>query len=290
MVQTIEAPQTKERTLYTHRLKRDYGYLVVDEWEAANPSGELPVMLIHGWGGSGTYWRNTAIALSETVRVIVPDLPGTGRSQPMTKIHNMFDQVNVLIDIMHTLDIDRVQVVGHSMGGAMALVLDSCYPEHIDRIVLTSLTFFKTERQKKIYGNVMQGLKLSLKLRAKWMSSIPGGAQLMAKQYFYRVPKDNPLLQAGLKDFLELHLDTAVACANDVTHPSIPNAGAELNIPVLLIACRQDNMMPVENVDYTKNIIPNCQVQWIEECGHIPMVEKPDEFLALLRKFLQLGR
>jgi len=291
MAATVQSPPTSatHRTMYIHRFQRDYGPLVVDDWEASAPSGDPPVLLIHGWGGTGSYWRDTALKLSETVRVIVPDLPGTGRSQPVKSARDMFDQVKTLIDILDTLEIDRVQLVGHSMGGAMAVLLADRCPDRVERIALASLTFFKTEHQKQVYRNVMTGFKLFLRLRAKWMASIPGGTQMMARQYFYRVPKDNPMLKRGLQDFLELDTDTAMACANDATSEAIPEAGSRLHVPVLLIACRNDQMMPMENVDFTQDIIAECRVHWMEECGHLPMVEKPKEFLATLRGFLRLG-
>jgi pimeloyl-ACP methyl ester carboxylesterase len=95
-------------------------------------------------------------------------------------------------------------------------------------------------------------------------------------------------LRQGLTEYLTLDYDTAVACANDASDPAIPAAGARVQVPTLLIACRQDEVMPVENVDYTMRVIPNSSVRWIEQCGHLPMVEKPAEYLALLREFLVL--
>jgi pimeloyl-ACP methyl ester carboxylesterase len=117
---------------------------------------------------------------------------------------------------------------------------------------------------------------------------MPGTVNMMAQQYFYRVPKGNPMLKRGLLDYLELDAATAIACAHDATDDAIPRSGANVHVPVRLIACRQDQMMPLENVDYTLDIIPDCDVRWIEECGHLPMVEKPDEYNGLLRDFLHL--
>ncbi|MEZ4581721.1 MAG: alpha/beta hydrolase [Caldilineaceae bacterium] len=77
---------------------------------------------------------------------------------------------------------------------------------------------------------------------------------------------------------------TAVTCANDASSEAIPIGGAV--VPTLLIASRQDLVMPVSNVEYTVQTIPNCRVRWIEECGHLPMVEKSQEFLEILTEFL----
>jgi pimeloyl-ACP methyl ester carboxylesterase len=292
MIDTVSGLDTDALVMHTKQtltLNHARGPLVVDVWEPRRPTGEPPVLLIHGWGGTGSYWRQTAHALSETVRVIVPDLLGTGRSQPVRKAQNMFDQVASLIDMLDELEIDRVQVVGHSMGGAMTLLLADAQPERVERIVLTSLCFFMTETQELIYRGAMSLFKLSMGFRSPWLATVPFMPQLMATRYFYRIPSDPKLLRQGLLDYLELDAKTAVACANDAANPAITAAGARVRTPTLLVACRQDRVMPVENVNFTVETIPNCELRWIDKCGHLPMVEKPEEYLQILRDFLRLG-
>lgn len=264
------------------------GPLVVDVWEPRQPTGEPPVLLIHGWGGTGNYWQEMAQRLSATVRVIVPDLLGTGRSQPVRKSHNMFQQVASLAHVLDALHIDLVQVNGHSMGGAMAVLLADAQPERVERLVLTSLCFFMNEAQERMYKAAMGIFKLSMMFRPSWLASLPFVPQLVATHYFHNVPKNKQLLQQGLLDYLELDAGTAVACADDAPNPVITKAGARVHVPTLLIACHQDRVMPVENVDFTVNTIPNCQVHWMDQCGHLPMVEKPREYFHILQGFLRL--
>lgn len=282
---TTTPPKTRKHT-YTFTGK--HSPLVVDVWEPTYPSGETPVLLIHGWGGSGSYWRQTAADLSETVRVIVPDLPGTGRSQPVDAPQGMFDQVASIMDVLDLLALDRVQVVGHSMGGGMALLLADEQPERVERIVLTSLTFFMTQQQIRVYRTVMQVFKVTMHFRPSWLVDVPYMTHMMGRQYFYKMPKNQALLREGLMEYLRLDGGTAATCANDATTPRIPEAGGQVQVPVLLVACRHDNMMPIENIDYTADIIPDCDVRWIEDCGHMPMIEKHDEYMLLLREFLRL--
>lgn len=277
-----------QRTKRQLTFEREIGPLVVDVWEPRLPSGKTPVLLVHGWGGTGSYWRQTAFDLSETVQVIVPDLPGTGRSQPVATAQNMYDQVDTLVYLLDALELDRVQLVGHSMGGAMSLLLAEKVPDRIERVVLTSLSFFLTEQQKNIYRTVMQVFRVSLAFRPNWLTNVPMVPEAMASRYFHRVPMGQAILRQGLQDFLDLDADTAMACANNADDESIPEAGAKVQVPVLLIACRQDNVMPLENVSYTAETIPDCQVRWIDQCGHLPMVEQPDVYQAYLQDFLDL--
>lgn len=282
----VPAPTDNRRTL---RFERDHGPLVVDVWEPRHPSPDAPpVLLVHGWGGTGTYWTSTAAALSATVRVIVPDLPGTGRSQPVRAAQDMFDQVATLGALLDELGLERVQVVGHSMGGAMALLLTDAQPDRVTRLVLTSLSFFVSEREQQIFRTVMSAFRLTMSFRPAWLAEVPGLPGLIAQRYFYRVPDDPALLRQGLQDYLELDAGTAAACAGDAPDSAIPAAGARIRVPTLLVVCRQDQVMPPQNVDYTARMIPGCEVVWIDRCGHMPMVEKPARYLEIVQEFLTL--
>ena len=296
------ATSSVQQELRTLTLARPHGPLVVDIWEPrslASPvtpkevkvhaaTGVPTVLLIHGWGNAGGYWRSTAEQLAETARVIVPDLPGTGRSQPVQSAQTMFDQVATLVDLLDLLELTNVQVVGHSMGGAMALLLTDARPAQVERLVLTSTCFFLNEQQQQLYRLIMQITYFAMRFRPTWLAELPLAARLMATRYFYRVPNDDELLRQGFLDYLTLDLPTAVACADNACDPAIPTAGTRIQVPTLLIACRQDQVMPVNNVDYTLQMIPNSQVRWLDQCGHLPMVEKPLEYIAILREFLRL--
>ena len=272
----------------THTLDYAQSPLVVDVWEPKNPSHATPILLVHGWGGTGTYWQDTAAELAQTVTVIVPDLPGTGRSQPVTTAQNLYDQVNAIQFVVDALELDTVQLVGHSMGGAMSVLLAARNPQLVERLVLTSLTFFMNKAQERVYEMVMRTFKVTINFRPSWLAKVPGVPKMMARHYFYNVPDNHQLLQSGLLDYLTLDAGTALACAQNATDAAIKEAGATIQAPTLMICARQDEMMPLQNVDFTQDIIPDCRVRWIENCGHLPMVEKPDAYMAILKDFLVL--
>ena len=279
--------RTKKRTL---RVKHPRGPMIVDIWEPdhAEVEAQTPILLIHGWGGSGSYWGSTAQALAPHAQVIVPDLLGTGRSQPVAQPQNMYDQVDSLADLLNALKIDKVQIIGHSMGSAMSLLLNDSWDGEIERLVLTSMCFFLTADQVKTYRSVMKVMEQTMRFRSPWMANMPGMSRMLGARYFHKMPEDTGLLQQGLVDYLELDFETAIACADNAADDAIREAGQRVSCPTLLIACRQDQVMPVENVNYTSEQIPNCRVEWIDQCGHIPMVEQPEQYMALINDFLKI--
>ncbi len=282
---SVHLPEACKHTITLHPPQ---GPLVVDVWEPHSPIDAPPILLIHGWGGTGTYWEDTAAQLSRTVPVVVPDLPGTGRSQPVNTAQNLFDQVNTLLYLLDTLSLDQVQVVGHSMGSAMALLVSDAQPDRVERLLLTSLSFFVRDLEEQVYRTVMKVFRVTMMFRPDWLADVPGLSYMMASRYFHHIPKNDDLLRRGFLDYLQLDGATAAACAHDAPTKAIPAAGARVHVPTLLVACRQDRLMPPQNVDYTVEHIPGSQVIWIEDCGHMPMLEKPAEFHAILRDFLNV--
>ncbi|MBK1732610.1 alpha/beta fold hydrolase [Thiococcus pfennigii] len=271
---------------HEHSLDFAGGPLVFDVWEPERPSDQLPVLLVHGWGASSSYWRLTAEALSQTTRVIVPDLPGTGRSQPVATPQGMHEQTASLSRILDALGIERVQIVGHSMGGAMGILVADAERERVDRLVLTSLCLFTSDAQRKFFKVVALAFRLSLGLRKTPLARAPFFAERMAARYFHRLPPERELIDRLYQDFLELDAASANACAAGATDPLIDVAAARLQAPTLLIACRQDDLMPVANVQFTGNLIPQCAVHWMDGSGHLPMLERPEEYVRVLRAFL----
>lgn len=274
------------RGMHTFTLELDGDLLVTDVHLPLLPVDAPPLLLIHGWGGSGRYWRDTVARLAPRFGLIVPDLPGVGRSLPVGRPRDLFEQVAVLEQLLARLGVQRVHLVGHSMGGAMALVLAARRPELVERLVLTSISLFRSDAERAIFGVAMQVTGLLLGLRAPWMVDLPLLARQSAARYFYEVPDDPALLRAGLLDYLSMDQGTAAACARSASDPAISEAAARVRAPTLLIVSREDQLMPAANVDITAATIPDCRVVWIDRCGHLPMLERADEYAGLLAGFL----
>ncbi len=261
------------------------GPLVADMYPSSD-AGTIPVLLIHGWGGSGRYWQGLIERLGTRWGFIVPDLPGVGRSLPVQHAYTMSDHVDALAALLDYLQIERVHVVSHSMGAGVAMLLAAKRPTLIERLVLTSISLFRTERERVTFIGITLLLAAQMRVRGRWMANVPFLTRMAARRYFYHIPDDKALLRAGFMDYLEMDLDTAVVSARSAASYAIPDAARQLRVPTLLVVGRQDTSMPIANVEFTGRLIPDCDVRLIDCCGHLPMVEWPDLYATLVDEFL----
>jgi pimeloyl-ACP methyl ester carboxylesterase len=272
--------------MLTISLPVDGDRMVADVYDAPAPDAP-PVLLIHGWGGSGRYWRGTVERLNARFGFLVPDLLGFGRSLPVRRGRDIFDQADALEVLLAHLGVARAHVVGHSTGGAIAMVLAARRPDLVERLALVSVGLFRNTTERNLFNAVMGVTGAFMRLRGAWMAEIPFLVQQTARRYFFEIPDDPELLRAGLRDYLMMDYATALKSARSAVSDAIPTAARQIQAPTLLIAAREDQSMPPANVEYTATVIPHAQTRWIERCGHLPMVERADEFAAVLGEFFE---
>ena len=109
-----------------------------------------PLLLIHGLGGSGADWAFQVAALEHRFRVIVPDLPGSGHSSPPRSEYTIAGFASALWKLMDHLKIDRPNIVGFSLGGAVALEMATLRPDSVPKLALiNSLATYKPRDLRK---------------------------------------------------------------------------------------------------------------------------------------------
>jgi pimeloyl-ACP methyl ester carboxylesterase len=286
MVKTSFQPVSRGVGHEQVRLDLDGDPLVADVYRPAELNDALPVLLVHGWGGSGRYWQATIERLCQRYTLIVPDLPGVGRSMPARKTRDMFAQMQALEVLLAYVGVGRAHVVGHSMGAGITMLLAARRPDLVERLVLTSIVLFRTESERAFFNKLIDSADVFMRMRGVWMADLPLLAQQAARRFFVHVPDQPALLREAFRDYLLMDRATAVASARSATSAAIPEAARQIQAPTLLIVSQEDQLMPQANVAYTQHTIPRCEVRWIERCGHLPMVEKPDEYVSTLEGFL----
>jgi pimeloyl-ACP methyl ester carboxylesterase len=245
-----------------------------------------PLILLHGWGGSSSLWQETLHRLADGHDVIAPDLPGFGQSAPMSgplSIERLADWVLAFAD---RLGLATFDLNGHSLSGAVAVHVAARRPRRVRRLVLTGFSTFKDERERKLVDAIHHVIALWLSLRRPWMAERDAFVRLIGGRFVYQLPTERGPLREAMRDFMRMDKRTALETARGAGNPAISTALAAVDVPALVIAGRNDQIMPPAGAPVAAQRLRFGRLQWIERCGHLPMLEYPQEYHRLLADFL----
>lgn len=134
-----------------------------------------PLVLIHGLGCSGADWAFQVAALEKRFRVIIPDLPGSGHSPPPRDVYTIAGCASALWSLLDHLDVSRTNIIGFSLGGAVALEMAAQRPASVPRLgLINSLATYRTDDwRKRLEAHVSATLVRLLGMRrAAWLLAL----------------------------------------------------------------------------------------------------------------------
>ena len=243
--------------------------------------GEKCVVLLHGYLESMYVWDDFAPLLTPSVRVITVDIPGHGISEVKGEVHTMEMVADVLHQMLKSLEIERVTMVGHSMGGYVALAFCARYPEQLDGLVLLSSTpnpdtEAKRENRRREIALVRAGKKDAL-------------ARVAPEAGF--AEQNRRRLRSYIDDLTEcVHItedDGIVALLGGMMERVDQNEMLRKSaVPQLFILGKKDGYIPVEVAEEIVANHPQAQVAWLEESGHMGFIEEPEVCAEALLKFV----
>ena len=232
--------------------------------------------MVHGGGAGAESWLQNAAELREHYRIYVPDLPGFGRSQPMNGGHDISEFVGFLEDFTHSLGLKRFHLVGHSIGGGIALRYALKFPHKIGKLVLVSSMFLGKEIA--LWVTVLSscvfcrslGIAAAAVLKAvKWLVNLV----YAPLKFVNPLPRTKVNLGKSMTTFRE----QATVLVNQLS---------ELMVPTLLVWGANDSIVPVSNAYDAAQLIPDCQLHVFEDCGHSVYKQRVKAFSHLLTTFL----
>lgn len=255
-----------------------------------------PVMVfIHGWGGSGRYWESTAQALSQEFDCLIYDLRGFGRSNSSLEVtdksaserYELIEYAEDLVTLLDQLNLDKVYINAHSMGGSIAMLFLNKYPQRVERAILTCSGIF--EYDEKTFNTFHKFSRYVVMFRPKWLTLIPGMDKMFMARFLYR-PIPRNLSQDFLEDFLLADFDaaygTVLTSVSKAATEWLPAEFKKLTVPTLLIAGEYDQIIPAEMGRQAASLNPNVKLAILKDTAHFPMLEDPDTYLQNVREFL----
>ena len=233
--------------------------------------GEQCVVLLHGYLESMLVWDEFVDLLKRDLRVVTLDLPGHGVSMINGEVHTMEYLADCVALTMEALGIDKYSVVGHSMGGYVALAMLDKYAKHLENITLLSSTTSadsqeKCDRRRREIELIKAGKKNTL---ARLVPHVGFAAQNVNR------------LKDYIEDIRELILiseDEGVIAilGGMIERKSRGEQLRDSGIPHLFIFGRHDYYIPQEVADEMIEQDPNAKVVWLEESGHMGFYEEPE--------------
>jgi pyruvate dehydrogenase E2 component (dihydrolipoamide acetyltransferase) len=239
-------------------------------------AARVPVLFVHGFGGDLDNWLFNLDAVAESAPVIALDLPAHGQSDArLPGAATLGDLAAFVVHVLDQLDVERVHVVGHSMGGAIAAKMAIEHPHRIASLVLVNAAGFGPEiNAAYIDGFVRAQSRRELK---PVVEQLFANAGLVSRQMLDDLMKYKRL--DGIGDALA---ELASRLFNDGRQAEQP--GRELATaakPVLVIWGREDRVIPAAHADSAP---PGSTVEVLDGAGHMVMLEKANEFNALVKR------
>lgn len=259
-------------------------------WTAG--SSGSPVVLLHGIGSSIEDWAKTIPALSASHMVYALDLAGCGLSDKPADFSYSPDAMrNHVLGFMDAVGIDCADINGWSMGGRIALDIASQQPERVRRLVLTAPAGIG---QKTIFNFRMATLpflgevltrpsKLGIQIlmnAAVAKSSVISEEEILLRLSMGRMP--------GAQAAFLKQLRTFVGGAGFLDEPrkELLSNASNVKAPTLAIWGKQDKFVPPAHAKVLEETLESFRVETIDRCGHLPQIEHPEKYNALLTEFL----
>ena len=231
------------------------------------------LIILHGWSLSGDHYQELATLLSDDFYVLVPDLPGFGKTPAPKNPYDVSAYVSTVKKFIKDQGISEVIIVGHSFGGRIGMKLAHTCPKLVKALVLTGtpgVEKFKVKRSLKraIYWTAAKGMKI--------VSFVPAVKRL--RQRFYS-NRDFGNVEGVMKDtFLKVIREDLTPIAKKIKQPTLLLWGA------------RDTLALIYDAEKMLKLIPHSYLKIFTKVGHKLPYEKPHEFAREVVQFLSRSK
>ncbi len=231
-----------------------------------------PLVLIHGYPLDHTIWDEVTPLLSRTFDLILPDLRGFGASASPDGPATMADFAADIAGLLDSLGIQQAALVGHSMGGYVALAFVRAYPMRVRGLGLVS---------SQVLADTPEGKEGRYKTAANVAEK---GVSLVAEAMTPKLSAD-PRIQAIVRALIEKQTRAGVISALKAMaeRADCTDLLPAMKYPVALVHGEADALIPIERARAVEASLPQARMFAIKNVGHLPMMESPQETAEALK-------
>jgi pimeloyl-ACP methyl ester carboxylesterase len=232
-------------------------------------------MLIHGFPLDHSIWNQTAELLKSDFDLILPDLRGFGESSAVDAVYTMTDMADDLAALLDSLGVEKITLVGHSMGGYVALAFAKKYPARVSGLALVASQTLAdpSERKEGRYKTAQQVAEKGVGVVAEAMT-----AKFSA----------NEKTQAAIRAVINRQSASGVigALKAMAEREDLTAFLSAVDFPIVLLHGAVDDLIPADRARETKALIPSVHLVELANIGHAPMMDAPEKTAEAQRFFL----
>jgi pimeloyl-ACP methyl ester carboxylesterase len=252
------------------------------------------VLLVHGITSSSRTWRSVLPALAEHYDVIAPDLLGHGQSAKPRGDYSLGAYASGLRDLLVALEVPTATVVGHSLGGGVAMQFAYQFPDRLERLVLVDSGGLGSEVSLVLRAATLPGAEYVLPLLASGPLRGAGAAMgSVLGRIGLRASADVRGMAEGFESLGDASARRAfVHTARSVIDPAGQRVDATdrlylaEHVPSLIVWGERDRMIPVRHGHDAHEHMPNSRLEIFPGAGHFPFNDDPERFVATLHEFI----
>lgn len=238
-------------------------------------AGLGPVILIlHGWGRGSDSWLNVQEILSKNgYKVVIPDLPGFGKSQKPFEVWGIDGYCNFIKKFIFSLNLEKFYLIGHSFGGAVAVKCALDFPTKIEKLFLINAACFRRKTLKKILFFILAKI-------FKIFSFFSFYSKL--RKIFYKI-----FLRES--DYFGLEETTMKNSYLKIISDDLSDFLEKIQIPTIIIWGEKDKIKKIKEARLINKKVKNSKLEIIPGVGHNPNLEDPERLSEIvIRSLLRL--
>ena len=217
-----------------------------------------PLLILHGWGSSSEKWQKIGELLAQKgMRVIIPDLPGFGKSEEPQKAWNLDQYCDFVEEFIKVLNLDKFYLLGHSFGGELAVKYSLRFPEKINKLFLLDASCIRTRDPKKKLLYIISKIFIIFSFSS------------FLRKAFYR-------FIVGKSDYLSVEgvmRDTYLK----VIAEDLSGVLSQVQVSTTIIWGEKDNITPIKDAKLINSKIRNSSLKIIPNIGHSSHLEAPEK-------------
>jgi pimeloyl-ACP methyl ester carboxylesterase len=276
------------RNAYEVESAPDTEYLELEgSWIRYNViGGGPPVLLVHGWLSSSRIWEQLAPRLAQRFTVYTLDLVGFGESDKPLSGYGVRNGSRLLYAFCAHFGLTRTGVIGHDLGGAMAVKLAADHPDIVGRLVLVAIPADEDQidlptalwlATLPVVGPIFYTLGRALRpLRKLWMRPFVADPADLTEEVVEDAGRSTPAAAS----------QTLAISRREIARGRLARQARIIKTPMLLIAGEDDQIVDPQAVGVWGGSVDQAEVCLLDDCGHLPMIERTTEFNAQVLAFL----